>query len=103
MTFCNFGVIVIVAGENVNPPSVDLNTWLEEIISADFAPSPLDPVSPFLDLDQLNVLVNDFPSTVTGILNEPLSAKLVPVFAWIVMVVPLLLKVKPFTVVMYQW
>ena len=43
--------------------------------------APVEPVLPFLDLDQLNVLVNVFPSTVTGILNEPLSAKLVPVFA----------------------
>ena len=60
--------------------------------------APVEPVLPFLDLDQLKDLVKVLPSTVTGILNEPLSAKLVPVFAWIVMIAPFLLKVKPFTV-----
>ena len=60
--------------------------------------SVASPSLPFLTLVQLNVLLNDKPSTVIDILKLPLSANDVPVLALIVIVVPLLLKVKPVTV-----
>ena len=81
MTFCSFGVNLIVVGENVNPPSVDLNTWLVATMSAVFAPAPVAPVAPFFALDQVKVLLNVLPSTVIGMFTVPESANDVPVFA----------------------
>ena len=82
--FCNDGVSVIVSGKNVLPPSVDLNTWLEAIMSTDFAPAlvaPVAPVAPFFALDQVKVLLNVLPSTEIGMFTVPESAYDVPVFA----------------------
>jgi hypothetical protein len=59
---------------------------------------PLEPLAPALFFVQLNTFVNDFPSTVIGIVNEPWLARLVPVFALIVIVALFFDSVKPVTV-----
>ena len=48
-------------------------------------------------------MLNVIPSTITGILNEPWVAKFVPTGATIVIVFPLLVIVKPFTVGMVPY
>ena len=63
-----------------------------------FSIFPSAPFLPFKTLDQLKVFLNETPSTVIGIVNEPVIAKEVPAFATIVIVVPLLLNVNPVTV-----
>ena len=88
---------MIVSGVNVTPPSVDLNTCEVDTMSALLAFEPLAPFAPLNAFDQLNTLLKFLPSTVTGIVNEPLEAKAVPVLAWIVTVVPLFESVNPLT------
>ena len=102
--FCNLGVKVIVSGVNVVPPSVDLKITFDAKMSTDFALVPLvpgcpsSPFCPSFTFVQLNDFVNDLPSTVIGILKEPLSANVDTfAFALIVIRTPLLASVNPVT------
>ena len=70
VAFWQVAVTVIVAGLKVIPPSLERITCEFAVRLISFAESP---ASPCLEHDQLNTLLNVFPSIVIGIVNFPPS------------------------------
>ena len=91
-------LVVVVCAFVTLPVSSATNVKFSFVKNTVYPSSPSAPLKPFLDLDHENVFSKVIPSTITGILNVPVSAKDIPLLTTMVTAFPLLLNDNPVTV-----